>query len=242
MSILLDTQTADYDLADSATILWHNMVAAGDVRVVVRVGTGAKPCVALAGVWELFFYVNVGGTGYNIEPATQQILTSDSTLKLFFSKVVDVPAGAYVGLRLTSPNIGDSDVTVTAEIWHVSGSLPAVVAGAVGGLPVLNADGYVEADAKAVRAQALGAKAGLNFNTLFQDGGRTSSLTLTFAPGGTGIATEAKQDTAALTAKYARAFASGRVTIANGVWTYYDTDGTTPLFTLTPSATGRTVT
>jgi len=135
MSILLDTPTtADYDLADSATILWHTMVAAGDVRVVVRVGTVVKPCVALAGVWELFFYVNIGGTGYSIEPAPQQILTSDSTLKLFVSKVSDVSAGTIVGVRLTSPNAGDTEVTVTAEIWHVSGSLPAAVPNAAGGL------------------------------------------------------------------------------------------------------------
>jgi len=135
MSILLDTPTtADYDLADSATILWHTMVAAGDVRVVVRVGTVVKPCVALAGVWELFFYVNIGGTGYSIEPAPQQILTSDSTLKLFVSKVSDVSAGTIVGVRLTSPNAGDTEVTVTAEIWHVSGSLPAAVPNATGGL------------------------------------------------------------------------------------------------------------
>ena len=39
-----------------------------------------------------------------------------------------------------------------------------------------------------------------------------------------------------------RAFARGRVTIADGVFTFYDTDGTTPLFTMTPSAAGRTVT
>ena len=128
MSILLVAPTtADYDLSAPAIVLSHTMVAAGDVRVVIRVGTAAKPCVALAGVWERYFYVNVDGAGYNIEPYPQEILTTASDLKMFVSKVPDVPAGAIVGVMLKSPNIGDIDVTVTAEIWHVSGSLPAVV-------------------------------------------------------------------------------------------------------------------
>ena len=135
MSILLDTPTtADYDLSAPVIVLSHTMAAAGDVRVVVRVGTIAKPCVELAGVWNLYFYVSVGGAGYNIEPYPQELLASSWITKLFVSKVCDVPAGAIVGVMLKSPNAGDTDVTVTAEIWHVSGSLPAVVPNAAGGL------------------------------------------------------------------------------------------------------------
>ena len=258
MSILLaPPTTADYDLTSPAIVLSHEMVAAGDVRVVVRVGTAAKPCVLLAGVWKLYFYVGFEGAGYNSPSYPQEILATAGYCKLFFNKVCDVPAGALVGLLLKSPNIGDTDVTVTAEIWHVSGSLPAVVPGAVGGLPVLNADGYVEADAKAVRAQALGAKAGLNFNTLFQNGGVDSALMLTGDYGATGgiawavwthgyrtltsfgslvtniwsaatrtltavtglgIATEAKQDTAALVLARMAGLVQENFYIDNYVW------------------------
>ena len=146
MSILLDTQTGDRDLSAPAVLLSHSMAAAGDVRVIIRVGTIAKSCVALAGVWKLYFYVSIGGAGYNIEPYPQDILTTASSLKLFVSKVCEVPAGAIVAVMLLSPNAGDSDVTVTAEIWHVSGSLPAVAPNAVGGLPVLDANSLVNVD------------------------------------------------------------------------------------------------
>lgn len=37
-------------------------------------------------------------------------------------------------------------------------------------------------------------------------------------------------------------FARGKAAISSGVWTFYDDDGTTPLFTLTPAPTGRSVT
>jgi len=161
MSILLDTPTtADYDLTISTSIvLSHTMVAAGDVRVVIRVGTNAKPCVALAGVWELYFYVSVDGGGYNIEPYPQEVLTTASALKLFVSRVCDVSAGAIVGVMLKSPNAGDTDVAVSAEIWHVSGSLPAVVPNAAGGLPVLDANSRVAANVTAMAANVIAAAA-----------------------------------------------------------------------------------
>jgi len=141
MSILLDTQTGNHDLSTIAKVLDYTMAAAGDVRVVLRVGTSAKPCVALAGIWKLWLVV--GGLdvlNYSVEPFPQEILAFASSAKLFFSKTCELPAGAVVEVYLTSPNAGDTSVAVTAEIWHVSGSLPAAVPNAVGGLPVLDAD------------------------------------------------------------------------------------------------------
>ena len=37
-------------------------------------------------------------------------------------------------------------------------------------------------------------------------------------------------------------FARGKAAISSGVWTFYDDDGSTPLFTLTPATSGRSVT
>ena len=122
MSILLDTQTGNRDLSTIDKVLDYTMAAAGDVRVVLRVGTIAKPCVVLAGIWKLWFVV--GGLdvlNYSVEPCPQEMLASASSAKLFFSKTCELPAGAVVEVHLTSPNVGDVDVAVTAEIWHVSG-------------------------------------------------------------------------------------------------------------------------
>ena len=187
MSILLTSETDDYDLATGAIVLNHTMVAAGDVRLNMWAGTEAKPCVATAGVWELRVYLKRSGmVNYHyMEPYPQEMLASVALRKLFVSKVFDLNAGDDILVNLKSPNAGDSDVGVYVELIHVTGALPAVAPNAVGGLPVLNAASYVEADVKAVRAQALSAKAGTNFDALFQNGGVDSTLTLT---GATGIA------------------------------------------------------
>jgi len=135
MSILLDTQTADRNLRDGVTpALNYTMLANGDVRINIYAGTFAKPCAGIAGTWQLYAKIVRGGLSYWIEPFPQLYAASISNYKLLASKIVDVKTDDIVQVILYSPNAGDTLVTVTAEIWHVSGSLPAVVPNAAGGL------------------------------------------------------------------------------------------------------------
>ena len=157
MSILLATQTANRNLRGD-TVLSYMMLADGDVRINLYAGTLAKPCVALAGTWQLFYRVISsygGGTSYWIEPFPQLYAASDNLYKLFVSKVIELKASDTVSVILFSPNGGDTDVAVSAEIWHVSGSLPALVPGAVGGLPVLDANSRIAANLQAVLGTLL---------------------------------------------------------------------------------------
>ena len=84
--------------------------------------------------------------------------------------------------------------------------------GVPGGLPQLNAQGYVEADVKAMRAQALSDKAGANFDTLFQNGGIDSALTLT-----EGTSSIAKAIWA-YTTRTLSSFGTLPATVSNNVW------------------------
>ena len=148
MSILLDSETDDHNLATGAIVLNHTMAAAGDVRLNLWAGTEAKPCVATAGVWELRVYLKRSGmVNYHyMEPYPQEMLASVALRKLFVSKVFDLNAGDDILVNLKSPNAGDSDVGVYVEFIHVTGALPAVVPAAVGGLPVLDANSLVNVD------------------------------------------------------------------------------------------------
>jgi len=147
MSILLDTQTGDRNLRDGMTpALAYTMLANGDVRVNIYAGTFAKPCVGIEGIWQLYAKVIRGGLTYWTEPFPQLYAASASNYKLFTSKTIEAKTNDIIQVILYSPNVGDTEVTVTAEIWHVSGSLPAVAPNAVGGLPVLDANSLVNVD------------------------------------------------------------------------------------------------
>ena len=147
MSILLDTQTGDRNLRDGTTpALNYTMLANGDVRVNIYAGTFAKPCVDIEGTWQLYTKVVRGGLAYRIEPFPQLYAASSNHYKLFTSKTIEAKTNDIIQVILYSPNVGDTEVTVTAEIWHVSGSLPAVAPNAVGGLPVLDANSLVNVD------------------------------------------------------------------------------------------------
>ena len=136
MSILLATNEDDFDLSGTCFVLEHTAVAACDVRINLWVGATLKPCVMLAGVWELRVEVKRSGSVvyHALEPYRQEMLASDALEKLFVSKVFDVNADDTIYISLRSPNLGDTDVTVYTELIHVTGALPLIVPGATGGL------------------------------------------------------------------------------------------------------------
>jgi len=151
MSILLTSDSGDCDLSPThggEVVLDHVMEAAADVRVNLWIGSDAKPCVALAGEWSLRLYVRRSGVTneHCLEPAAQTIVASNSMRKMFVSKVIDLNTGDRIFVLLISPNEGDTDVTVYTELIHVTGALPAVVPGAVGGVPVLDANSLINVD------------------------------------------------------------------------------------------------
>ena len=129
MSILLDTQTGNRNLRDGTTpALAYTMLANGDVRVNIYAGTFAKPCVGIEGIWQLYAKVIRGGLTYWTEPFPQLYAASASNYKLFTSKTIEAKTNDIIQVILYSPNVGDTEVTVTAEIWHVSGALTTLQA------------------------------------------------------------------------------------------------------------------
>ena len=114
---LLDTESADFDLTATKTVLTDTPSTTAPKRCIgqVDLGDGVKDLDASGGNFELT--VSVGSQVG--EPGPQTIAFGTNARSFIETHEFVVPANAEVLLQVKSPNAGDTDVTVTARLYAI---------------------------------------------------------------------------------------------------------------------------
>jgi hypothetical protein len=129
--IQLDQNNADRNLTSKVEVFSHQVTVGPTIcQALIECGDGSKDCADTAGDWKL--YVDVGSQ--SVEPYPQTISAGTAIRKAFWTGLFPVMNNDTVSISLKSPNGADSDVDVTATLCNVTGSLPAVVPAAAGGI------------------------------------------------------------------------------------------------------------
>jgi len=136
-TIPVEDTGGDYDLTGTGSIVFtYGADRPMDVRVCILVGTDAKPSVMLAGTWVLYVWVTRSGNTevYAVEPYPQSYRCGVNKCKFFTTKVVDIENGDSITVAISSPNEGDTDVTVYASMVQVLAAIPEARPGAAHGI------------------------------------------------------------------------------------------------------------
>ncbi|HUW30324.1 MAG TPA: hypothetical protein VM223_01795 [Planctomycetota bacterium] len=151
-----------------------------DVQIVVH------DVVTVTGDWFLSAMIDrlIDGETYfpAFEPSPQTIHAGLATCKGFPLNSILALAGDHLYLAIQSPNHEDTSVSGHVLIAQRTLALPAVAPDGVGGLPTLDVALRVPAKLEAIGNQVLGAKAGPNFNVLFQNAAADSAKKLSDLP------------------------------------------------------------
>jgi len=182
----IENTTGDYDLTGTGSIVFtYNTDRAMDVRVCILVGSDAHPCVMLAGTWVLYVWVTRYGNTevYAVEPYPQSYRCYVNKCKFFTTKVVDIEYGDSITVAISSPNVGDTEVTVYASMVQVLAAIPEARPGDAHGIVTfgigagqVNADGtgQVPSSNAALAASYTEYRAGLLDNLNATVGSRSS--------------------------------------------------------------------
>jgi len=109
----VDNENADFDLTSVQTVLTHTLTEDGLYVGRVQIGDGVKDLDASGGGFELT--VVIGGN--TVEPGPQTITFGTNARSSAISAMFVGKAGEQVLLKLKSPNAGDTDVDVTADLF-----------------------------------------------------------------------------------------------------------------------------
>jgi len=147
---------ANYDLSISRVVLHKEVSTTSFYQVRLKVGSDAKPCVTLAGVWKMRLMLTVAGDTFaaSVEPREQEIYASSAAHKEFVSAPISLNATDTIEVGLQSPNVGDECVGVTAWLFDLNYALPDAAAAAENGLPVLDANSLVNVDVERLAGAA----------------------------------------------------------------------------------------
>jgi hypothetical protein len=150
----LDTENADRDLTTYVTCLTHTPDASKHTycQAVIKLGDGTKNLDGSGGD----FLVKVTVGGQTVQPSPFTVTFSTDVRAVFFTMPFMVPANNEVVVQVQSPNAGDSDVDVTADLYDI-GTVDVVAANGEASAIVSSVDGItVETLYKVIKAWLTG--------------------------------------------------------------------------------------
>jgi hypothetical protein len=124
--LLIDSENADRDLTSLVTVLTHSITGDRHCQARIRLGDGVKNLSGTGGNYQLTVLV----AGQTVQPNPKAIVFDTALRAALWTDVFPAADGEQVLLKVLSPNAGETDVDVTAELWDVA---PVAV----------DADGYV---------------------------------------------------------------------------------------------------
>jgi len=109
----VDNENADFDLTSVQTVLTHTLTEDGLYVARLQIGDGVKDLDASGGGFELTIVID----GNTVEPGPQTITFGTNARSSAISATFVGKVGEQVLLKLKSPNAGDTDVDVTADLF-----------------------------------------------------------------------------------------------------------------------------